>query len=194
MRSLLPWGKAFASEIPMKLRQRDLCTRLLRGRPLLLAAMLYLFGCIIAYYFMPPRMVCYAGMALPALLFAFLRKRKPQIALALLMLACVPLGCVRFEAAWHQTSPLPDQRGAQLSGRIASIPVWNPETERSICKIEDLTIDSKPVRGALRLYLRGDTALLQTIELGSAFNARLTFGRRTSPPTRANSIIPIICA
>lgn len=150
----------------MKLRQRDLCTRLLRGRPLLLAAMLYLFGCIIAYYFMPPRMVCYAGMALPALLFAFLRKRKPQIALALLMLACVPLGCVRFEAAWHQTSPLPDQRGAQLSGRIASIPVWNPETERSICKIEDLTIDSKPVRGALRLYLRGDTALLQTIELG----------------------------
>lgn len=150
----------------MKLRQRDLFTRLVRSRPLLLAAMLYLFGCIIAYYLMPPRALCYAGMVLPALLFAFLRKRRPQTALALLMLSFVSLGCARFEAAWNQTSPLPDQRGAQLSGRIASIPVWNPETERSICEIEDLSIDSEPVRGVLRLYLRGDIDRLQSIEQG----------------------------
>lgn len=150
----------------MKLRQHDFFTRLLRTRPILLAALLYLCGCMLAYFMAPLPAVLYAGMALFVLFFLLLIKKNKRLAAAMLALAFIPFGALRFNQAWDKVQPLPDQKDALLSGRIAKIPSWNEETERMICVLEDLSIDGKAIHGYLRLYLRGEEELLKAAELG----------------------------
>lgn len=144
----------------------DLFTRLIRTRPLLLAAVLYLVGCIAAYTMHIPVEIECAGIAVFLILAALLRNHRRRIAAAMLLLAFIPLGAVRFDAAWNANSPLPEQKKAVLSGRICQTPVWNAETERTICVLDDFSIDGSAQRGKIRLYLRGDTELLQLMQLG----------------------------
>lgn len=148
----------------MKLREYDLFTRLIRTRPLLLAALLYLLGCILGYALnFPP--VIYAAILLP-LLIAALLLRKRAIAAVLIMVAMLPAGMLFFDLSWAATQPFEDQRNVALSGRICEIPQWNAETERTICILEDIRFGEEEQKGKLRLYLRGDPVLLQQVELG----------------------------
>ena len=151
------------SNIP--LRERDPLTRLLRTRPLLLAAALFLLGCILQFA------VSFSCAALSiALAFAFmaalLLRRRGAIAAAVLVLALLPLGALRFEFAWRAVEPMPDQSDALLCGRISEEPDFNAATQRTICVLSELTVDGAPERGRLRLYLRGDEAMLQGVRLG----------------------------
>lgn len=151
----------------------DLFTRLIRTRPLLLAALLFLMGCIIGYSLHISGWICCALIAF-MLLFALLisRGHRRSFAIVLILLAFLPMGALRFEWAWNAAAPLPDQKKAELCGRIVQNPIWNPETERSICILDELSINGEAVDGRLRLYLRGDTQLLTEVQLGQ--NIRCT--------------------
>lgn len=152
----------------MALREHLLPTRLMRTRPLFAAALMLLSGCIMGYAAGSNRlMLCLAGWVLLGLgIAAVLLRRKRRILAALLAAAMLPLGILRFEACWSQTTPLANQTNAALSGRICEIPEYDAETERCICVLEDIAIDSQPCGRRLRLYLRGDATLLQQAELG----------------------------
>lgn len=150
----------------MRLRDYDLFTRMIRTRPLFLAALLYLLGCIFAYVLDAAWFCACAALVILPMFALLIRKRRPRYFAALLILAMLPLGMLRFDLAWSSTEPFKDQTGAILAGRICETPEWNPETERVICVLEDLSVDGVPREGRLRLYLRGDTRLLQAVELG----------------------------
>ena len=106
------------------------------------------------------------ALAAASLLAALLTRRRREIAAALLILALLPVGAIRFEIAWNAVEPLPDQTSVLLSGRISEEPDFNAKTQRTICVLDELSVDGTPRRGKLRLYLRGDEALLRSVLLG----------------------------
>ena len=137
----------------------------------MLAALLYLVGCILGYALNFPA-TSYAVVLALCLAAAFsLRRRKKRAAAALLATAMLPMGMLFFDLSWNRTQPLDDQPGATLSGRICEIPQWNSQTERTICVLEDLKINDSPQKGKLRLYLRGDIDQLQQVELGQRIDS-----------------------
>lgn len=156
----------------MKLRQHDLFTRLLRARPLFMAALIYLGGCILGYALAPGIWICAAAAVFLAAGAALLRRKARRISAALLALLFLPLGAMNFRIDWHRAEPFEEQIQAELSGRICEMPVWREDTQRTICVLEDLSINGEPRRGNLRLYLRGDAELLQQVQLGQ--NIRCT--------------------
>ncbi|MBQ8506970.1 MAG: DNA internalization-related competence protein ComEC/Rec2 [Clostridia bacterium] len=149
----------------MLLKDCGLLTRLIRTRPLFLASLLFLAGCILGYVLEIPALPA-MGCALVLLLASALLRKKRAVMAVLLLLAMLPLGAFRFQIAWNATAPLPDQKGALLSGRICELPQYNPDTERTICVLDDISIGGKPTAKKLRLYLRGDPELLQKVEIG----------------------------
>ena len=154
----------------MKLRQRDIFTRLVRTRPLFLAALLYLTGCILAH-FMPPAPVFFGAGALVMLLGGMaLHKNYRRIACALLALCFLPLGACLFHLNWQRYDPFPEQIKASLSGRICENPTWKEDTQRTICVLDKITVNGEELSGKLRLYLRGDTELLQNVSLGQSIS------------------------
>lgn len=147
------------------LRDNALLTRLIRTRPLFLASLLLLAGCVIGYALTPP--LTLSLLLLIALLTAaFFMRSCRRIAAVLCLAAMLPLGMLRFDLAWRATEPFPDQREALLSGRICELPEYKSDTERTVCVLNELSIDGQPSSKKLRLYLRGDIELLQAIELG----------------------------
>lgn len=148
----------------MKPLRCDLFTRMIRTRPLMTAAINFLIGCICAYTFGFSGWIYCACIA--SLLFFACLLRRSRFAAALLILLFLPLGALRFDCAWNALAPLEDQKGAVLSGRICEMPVWNPDTERTSCILDEISIDGARYSGKLRLILRGDTALLQDVQLG----------------------------
>ena len=152
----------------MQMRQRDFLTRLVRTRPLALASVLFLVGCLLEYALTVPEGALWAILALLALCSACLspwRRMRRWIA-PIVILSLLPMGALRFCCQWAQTTPIPAQNNAELAGRIAQTPVWNAEKERTICVIDELSINGIPVDGRLRLYLRGDCEALQAVRLG----------------------------
>lgn len=149
-----------------RMAQSDLLARLLHARPLVLAAAVFLAGCICAYALnVPPAASAAAFCALLLSACCFRRQSKRLIPI-LLIAAMLPLGALRFTLSWQKTEPLPDQTGASLSGRICEVPLYKAEDERTICVIEEIIIDGAPVSGRLRVYLRGDEALLMQPKIG----------------------------
>ena len=149
------------------LAQRDLLTRLVRARPLFLAAAFFLLGCMLERMCDLPVMALASSLAL--LLLLCIPFRRSRLLPVLLILAMLPFGALRFGMKWHSLDPLPEQKGAALSGRICEIPAWKEDTQRCICVIEDVCIDGAEVPGRLRLYLRSDeddVELLRSPELG----------------------------
>ena len=147
------------------LRERDPFTRLLRARPLLLAAVLFLLGCILQHVVSFHYIALFAALAV-ALTGAFLLRHRRNAAAAVLILALLPVGALRYEMALIQLAPLPDQSGVLLSGRISEEPDFNDGTQRAICVLRNLAVDGTPQRGKLRLYLRGDVDMLAAVQLG----------------------------
>lgn len=86
----------------------------------------------------------------------------------LLMLLMLPLGALRFEAEWSALTPLPEQNDVKLQGRIAQVPVFDMDEMRTVCVLEDILVNGECVSGQIRLYLRGDEILLQSISLGQS--------------------------
>lgn len=162
-RNLPASARNTSSEVDIQ--SAGLLTRLVRTRPLFLASILFLCGCALEYGlgFEPAALWCALGALL--LLALILQKIGRRWVAPLLILALLPAGALRFEAQWRALSPLPDEVGAHLCGRIIETPVWNAETERTICVLDEVAIDDSPVKGRLRLYLRGDIQLLQSVEL-----------------------------
>lgn len=149
-----------------KLREYDLFTRMLRTRPLMLAALLYLLGCILGYVLNPTWILSAAALSLLLLTAFLLRGRFSRIAAAILAISMMPLGALCFNCSWNFVAPLEDRQNVVLSGRICEIPQWNAETERSICVLENLQMNGTAYRGKLRLYLRGNSDLLQQTQIG----------------------------
>jgi len=139
----------------MRLRNYDLLTRMLRTRPLALAAVCFLAGCVLGYRLEPSLGMCAASLALVLLVAGGLfAGKKRRVAAAFLVLAFLPAGMLRFQAAWQKTAQIPDTDGVVLSGRIVEIPYWDAERERTICVLDDICIDGESQDHRLRLYLR----------------------------------------
>lgn len=181
MQSSRQSARSTRSEPP--LAQRDLLTRLVRARPLFLAAAFFLLGCVLE------RMCDLPILALASLL-AFLLilcipLRRSRLLPVLLILAMLPFGALRFNQQWHSLDPLPEQKGVALSGRICEMPVWREDTQRCICVIEDIRIDGAELPGRLRLYLRSDEdnpELLQAPALGQSIACTASIWQG-DPPT-----------
>ena len=149
----------------MSLRKHCLLTRLLRTRPLFAASILLLTGCVLGYCGGLP--LSFSAVLLTLLLLgALLLRRHRRTAAVLCITAMLPLGMLRFCLAWDATAPLSDQKDALLSGRICEIPEWKEATERTICVLDEISIDGKSSTRKLRLYLRGDPEMLQDVRLG----------------------------
>ena len=150
----------------MNKRSYDIFTRLVRTRPLMTASIAYLLGCITAYAADIPVwiwLICTGLFLLPAI---FAKKKRCLLALAI-MLAMLPFGGLRFTLAWNSVPVVESRDPVQLTGRIISVPEYRIDTERTICVIDDIAIDGENVDYKLRLYLRGDTALLQEVDIAS---------------------------
>lgn len=150
----------------MDTERRGPLTRFARTRPLFLAALMYLFGCALEYAagFAPGPLFC--ALAAPLIAAALCFRRGRRFVAPLLIVAMLPLGALRFDAQWQSCAPLPDQRHAALSGRVSEPPYFNAETERCVCVLNEVEVGGAPVNGKLRLYLRGDVARLQGVQLG----------------------------
>lgn len=172
----------------MQMRERDLLTRLVRVRPLLCAAVLCLTGCALEYALDLPPLALWIFLFLLILAAMLLSRRGPKWGVPLLLLAMLPAGALRFEAQWRALAPLPSQSDVELSGRISQTPVWNSDTERCICVLEDLTLNGVPSGGRLRLYLRGDVEQLQSVELGQCVScvAHIWQAREATNPGQFN--------
>ena len=149
----------------MTIRDYFLPTRLLRTRPLFSASLTLLTGCILGYAADLPALYPAIPLAM-LLLLAILFRKKRRMAAALCITAMLPLGMLHFALAWQKTAPLPDQTGAQLTGRICETPVYDAESQRTICVLDEITIDAERVNKRLRLYLRGDADMLKALAFG----------------------------
>ena len=139
----------------MKLRNYDLLTRMLRSRPLALAAVCFLAGCILGYVLAPELGLCAAALMVALLLACGLfAGKKRRIAAAFLVLAFLPAGALRFQAAWRETEQIEESDGVVLCGRIVEMPMWDAERERTICVLDEISIDGQAQDFRLRLYLR----------------------------------------
>lgn len=132
----------------------------------MLAALLYLTGCMLGYALDFPAISYAAALVLILAAALLLRKNMRRVSAALLAAAMLPMGMLFFDLSWKTTQPLEDQPAVMLSGRICEIPQWNVQTERTICVLEDLKVNDIAQGGKLRLYLRGDIELLQQVKLG----------------------------
>lgn len=150
----------------MSIQDRDLFTRLIRCRPLFTASLLFMTGCILGCRIAPPVGALWVAFLVLLIVAALCLGSRRRIAAVFVLLCMLPAGGIRFHYAWLETAPIPEHKEALLSGRICQNPVWDAEDERAICVLEDLCVDGEAQEGRLRLYLRGDPALLQAVTLG----------------------------
>lgn len=173
----------------MMLKNCDLLTRLLRARPLFPAALFFLTGCILGHSITASPVLSGTIAVLLLLAALLLRRRVRNITAALLVISMLPLGAMHFDLCWSAVSPLPDTENALLSGRISETPLWNPETERTICVLDGIHINGEKQSGRIRIYLRGDPLLLQSVELGQDIrcsNAHIWQADEASNPGQFN--------
>ncbi len=155
----------------MSTRNRDIFTRLVRTRPLMTAALAYLLGCIMGYAVDIPVWiwaVCTGIIFMPLL---FSKRRRIMIPL-MIIIAMLPFGAMRFDLAWNSVPVVESKNPVELTGRIVSVPEYREDTERTICELDDITIDGEAVNYKLRLYLRGDTALLKEVRIAEIVSCR----------------------
>lgn len=153
------------TSVETPLRKQDLLTRLMRARPLLLASLLFLTGCILQFALNAPTAPLWAAMGVLLAMALLLRSRRGT-AIALLMLTFIPAGMLRFDAAWRAVEPLQEQQSALITGRICENPEYREEKPRSVCTLNECSINGESCHGKLLLYLRGDTYLLTSVEYG----------------------------
>lgn len=167
----------------MRLSELDLFSRLIRTRPLFTAAFFFTLGCALAHI-LELSLLLWLSLAAAIGYAALLARRNRAVLWALLLVLALPLGALRFELAWFRASPIMEEREATLSGRISEEPYFNEEKQRCVCVLTDVEIDGEALRGKLRLYLRGDEALLMEVQLAQCVTctAKLWQGDDASNP------------
>lgn len=153
----------------MKLRNHDIITRILRTRPLMAASIACLFGCVMGHAIGASVWVWLICTVLFLLPVFFLRHRRNYLILALVALM-LPFGALRFTLAWNAVPVVESQNPIALSDRIVSVPEYRADSERTICVLDDVFIDGQAQDCKLRLYLRGDTELLQDVQISSVIS------------------------
>lgn len=164
----------------MALKESDLFTRLLRTRPLFTAALFFMLGCILSHSLAFSLIAWIAASAVLLFLVLLFRSNR-RILCALLVILMLPMGAIRFDLAWNAVSPVSETAGVQITGRITDDPVYNAETERCICVLDNITIDGEKFDGKLRLYLRGDELLLQDVHLAQAIACKASLWQGDTP-------------
>ena len=155
----------------MSIRDYFLPTRLLRTRPLFTASVMLLSGCILGYAVKLPALIPAMLLAVLLISAVFLRKKR-HIAAALCIAAILPFGMLHFSIVWQKTEALPDQTGAQLTGRICEMPAYDSEDRRTICVLDEISIDGVRIDKKLRIYLRGDAERLRAVQFGQVVSCK----------------------
>ncbi len=135
-------------------------------RPVTVAAALFGIGVIIGSKADVPALIwilCGAAILLGWLIL--LLRRSPQTRAAFLA-ALLFLGAGHVSAALEARPVLETRYDTSICATIADQPVVESDIERMQCRLTDITVDGVPLKYEVRLYLRGDAAILSGIEYG----------------------------
>ena len=144
--------------------RRSFPARQLRARPLACFSAAFLIGLIIARQWTPPLGLCAGVCGLAALAAVGLRFARRRTA-AMLMLVGLLLGMARMSAAVAAFPAVDTRYSVAMEGRVVSEPFVN-KNGRVVSRFRLESADGEASALCLRLYLRGDEALLSTIDYG----------------------------
>ena len=154
----------------MQRRAPSLPLRVLYTRPLMLGALLFGLGALLARDGRLPLGVLLACAALPLPIWCFLRLRGRRCA-ALLAACALFFGAARMTVAIGTRPVLEDQFSVPISGTVADTPFVDAGIGRLTCRLKGASIAGEPLGCDIRLYLRGDITLLRNIAPGQRIEA-----------------------
>ena len=139
--------------------------RQVRARPLACFTAAFLIGALIQRDFSIPALWC-APALLAALGAIFIARRQRLVAAFLLLAVGALCGMTRMALVPGDAQPAEDRYSVKMEGRVASEPYLNPQSGRLIFRFRLERADDAAETGVLRLYLRGEEALLREIAYG----------------------------
>ena len=139
--------------------------RQVRARPLACFTVAFVLGLLLRQRLSVPTAACALACAALIPLGIALRGRQ-RIAAALLVLIGLTAGMVRMGLAMDRVKPVQTRYSVQMEGRVASEPFTNPDTGRRIFRFEVETAGGDPCDLCLRMYLRGESDLVEAIACG----------------------------
>ena len=139
--------------------------RQVRARPLACFTAAFLIGALIQRDFSIPALWC-APALLAALGAIFIARRRRLVAAFLLLAVGALCGMTRMALVPGDAQPVEDRYSVKMEGRVASEPYLNPQSGRLIFRFRLERADDAAETGVLRLYLRGEEALLREIAYG----------------------------
>lgn len=149
----------------MERLSRSFPLRQLRARPLTCFAAAFLAGLIAARRLAVPVAASLTACAVCGLLILVLRIKCRRLAAAFMLLGFC-LGLTRMGLAVSAFEPAQTRYSVHMTGRIASEPFKNPKTGRVISRFQLESAGGEVCDLTVRLYLRGDEALLDGIDYG----------------------------
>ena len=133
--------------------------RLIRTRPLFLAAVLFTGGCFLASRCRIPTAAAAVPGGIALLCFGIFLIRKKKCALAFLMAAMLFAGAVRYGLSAE--IPAVDRAyDAAVAGIAVSDAVYQPEKERTLIEIGDVSVNGDTHPGKMRVYIDGEVSCL----------------------------------
>ena len=149
----------------MERLSRSFPLRQLRARPLFCFAAAFLVGLIAARLVAVPVAACLIACAVCGLLILAFGIKRRRLAAAFMLLGFC-LGLTRMGLAVSAFKPVQTRYSVHMTGRIASEPFKNPKTGRVISRFQLESAGGEACDLTVRLYLRGDEALLGGIDYG----------------------------
>ena len=139
--------------------------RQVRARPLACFAVAFVLGLLLRQHIAMPTLACaLVFAALVGLGIAFCKRRRA--AAALLLLIGLVAGMGRMGLALDAVRSVETRYSVEMVGRVTSEPFTKPDTGRRIFRFELDTAGGDPCDLCLRMYLRGEPELLETIACG----------------------------
>lgn len=166
----------------MRARGPALPLRALYTRPLMLAALFYGLGALLARDGRLPQgvlLVC-AAISLLAWCLTHLCRRRCA---ALLVAFALFFGAARMNLAVGTRPELEDRFSVPFSGTVADTPAVDAEIARLTCRLTDVFVEGEALGYDIRLYLRGDVSSLRTLAPGQRVEAT---GHLWAPDTPTN--------
>lgn len=151
---------------------------LLKQRPLFSFAAFYGAGVITAYLTgMPSFVLLISGaicglLSIAALCVCKGRRLPASAALIFFFLAVACSGGAYMAASLEKRPEFETRYNAEFSGTVAGSPYLDENGERFVCDITELTINGASFDFDMRLYLRGDNALLNSISCGQQISGK----------------------
>ncbi|MER2142709.1 MAG: ComEC/Rec2 family competence protein, partial [Eubacteriales bacterium] len=139
--------------------------RQVRARPLACFAVAFVLGLLLRQRVAMSTLACaLVFAALVGLGIAFCKRRRA--AAALLLLIGLVAGMGRMGLALDAVRSVETRYSVEMVGRVTSEPFTKPDTGRRIFRFELDTAGGEPCDLCLRMYLRGEPELLETIACG----------------------------